>query len=499
MTALTIYEDPAELTDEAIEAMTLTELINNAILTYDISEPAERVRIQSMMIARGDELKNKSLISRLFSGYDKENNKLIESKREYIVDLEKDGKGAPKQSIENFSRIMLNDPFYSGVRFNLLSNYAEIHDISDGVSIRPWSDTDDAESQRYIESQYNIYHERKHAAALRVLFRARAYNPIMDIVDNLEWDGVERCTEFLTKWAKADDTPYVREVSRLIFAGGINRLYLPGCKFDDVPILIGTSQGEGKSTLVKWLAINDSYFAEVKEIEGQKGVEALSGAWICEIAELLALTKVKEQEAVKSYITTQRDKYRVPYDKSTTELPRRCIFIGTTNNENFLRDKTGNRRFYPVTVHSNGYDLYDHEEECREYIKQCWAEAREKYRRGEMPNFADKSLLAEYKTAQDNAMEDDWRVGVIEAYLDRQEVGDFVCIAQIKRDALSLNHPDYTQDLDPKESQEIATIMSKIKGWERAGLVYTRDFGRQRCWRKVGAGSAANTFDALPF
>ncbi len=153
---------------------------------------------------------------------------------------------------------------------------------------------------------------------------------------------------------KAEDNEYTREVSRLIFAGGIHRLYSPGCKFDDVPVLIGTSQGEGKSTIVRWLAIHDDHFTEVTEIDGQKGVEQLEGAWICEIAELLALTKAKEQEAVKSYIARLKDKYRKPWGKNTDELPRRCIFIGTTNNEQFLRDKTGNRRFYPVKVNSKG-------------------------------------------------------------------------------------------------------------------------------------------------
>ena len=248
---------------------------------------------------------------------------------------------------------------------------------------------------------------------------------------------------------KAEDSKYTREVSRLIFAGGINRLYDPGCKFDDVPVLIGTTQGEGKSSIVRWLALQDEFYSEVTEIEGQKGIEQLEGAWMCEIAELLALTKAKEQEAVKSYITRQKDKYRRPYDRQTTEYPRRCTFIGTTNNEQFLKDKTGNRRFYPVKVHSSGYWLFDHETECREYIRQCWAEAKAKYDKREMPNYADKELRDAYKAAQDRAMEDDWRIGVIEEYLSRKSVGALVCIKQIANEALSSN-PDFPQNPTPK-------------------------------------------------
>ena len=119
-----------------------------------------------------------------------------------------------------------------------------------------------------------------------------------------------------------------------------------------MPVLIGTKQGEGKSTLVRWLAMKDDYFTEVTEIEGQKGMEAVEGAWICEMGELLALTKAREIEAVKSYLTRLADRYRRPFDRRVTDHKRQCIFIGTTNKEQFLTDKTGNRRFYPVKVYS---------------------------------------------------------------------------------------------------------------------------------------------------
>ena len=96
--------------------------------------------------------------------------------------------------------------------------------------------------------------------------------------------------------------------------------------------------------------MHDSYFGEATTLEGNAAVEQLDGVWICEIAEILALTRAKDQEAVKSFISRQRDKVRRPYDRYPQEYPRRCIFIGTTNDEQFLRDKTGNRRFYPVKV-----------------------------------------------------------------------------------------------------------------------------------------------------
>ena len=178
-----------------------------------------------------------------------------------------------KCEITNFVEIMRHDERYSGIKYNEMSGRAEIHSVKDGkLTIAPWTDADEARSMMYIESQYGLYSKDKHSAALRVLFEDRAYNPIIDIVDGIKWDGEPRCRHFLSKWGKVEDSAYTREVSRLIFAGGIHRLYEPGCKFEDIPILIG-DQGCGKSTLVRYLAINDDYFGELKIMEGQAAIE----------------------------------------------------------------------------------------------------------------------------------------------------------------------------------------------------------------------------------
>ncbi len=476
-----------DLTDANIATMDKVQLVDSVILSYDIQDEFERIRLHALMQIRAGELGIGPTLNRVLSKYQKKDAaeekrfKLSIAKRDAEIPLRLDQNGAPVVTIDNFLLVMRNDPFYEGVRYNLLANSPEIHE--DG-EIRRWNDTDEAESRHYIETAYNIHGENKHADALRILFRDREYHPIQDIIDMLNWDGVERIENFLHKWMQAEDCEYTREVSRLIFAGGIHRLYVPGCKFDDVPVLIGTAQGEGKSTIARWLAIHDSYYSEVTEIEGQRGIEQLEGAWICEIAELLALTKAKEQEAVKSYITRQRDKYRKPYDRQTSEYPRRCVFIGTTNNEQFLKDKTGNRRFYPVKVQSSGYWLYEHERECRVYILQCWAEAKARFLKGKMPNFANRALLPQFGAAQEEAMEDDWRVGAIEQFLDRQPVGTYVCTRQLKREALCANK-DFPQDPNPKESQEITTLMNKFPEWIKAGRQYLPDYGRQRCWQRT--------------
>lgn len=389
-----------------------------------------------------------------------------------------------KNEIGNYLGIMQNDERYANIRYNEMSGRAEIHLEEGGkLKIVPWSDADEAQSMMYIESKYGLYNKDKHGSALRILFESRSYNPIIDIVDNIEWDGKPRCREFLHEWAKVEDSPYSREVSRLIFAGGIHRLYAPGTKFDDVPILIGTKQGEGKSSLIRFLAIHDQYYGEVTLMDGQQAIEQLRGKWICEISELLALTKSKEQEAAKAYITRQVDSYRKPWDKNVSDLPRRCVMIGSTNSDAFLSDKTGNRRYYPVEVHCNGYDLFDHEQECRDYILQAWAEARELYRQNKMPNFADRSLVNEYREAQENAMQDDWRVGAIMDFLDKKLPGELTCVREVCHKALSSNL-DFPKEPTLVESKDIGAIITRLPHWKKVGLKNIGIFGRQRCWQK---------------
>lgn len=474
--------------EKDIDRMTGVELINGLEKTYDIQDTVERERIHSLMSIRAKLVGFKTEFLALKKKLDAEQRKLD---RQSAIEQFGDN---TSNTVESYLKIMQNSPMYDNVRYNLITNNAEIHTEN---GIESWSDAFESQSKHFIEKNFGIYNNAKHADALLMLFKERSYNPIIDLVESETWDGVERCEHFLTEWANADDTPYTREVSRLIFAGGINRLYHPGCKFDDVPVLIGAKQGEGKSSLVRWLAINDCYFSDaITEMDGTRAIEQLDGAWICEIAELLALTKQKEQEAAKAYITRQSDKYRKPYGRNIEERPRRCIFIGTTNNRTFLKDKTGNRRYYPVEVHSDGYWLHDHEQKCRQYIIQCWAEAHQKMIEGKMPNYANSCLISDFRKAQDDATEDDWRVGVIEAYLEKKLPGDYVCIRQIVDEALSAD-PSRPKELTPKETQEISIIVNGLDDWERAGRVKTEHYGRQRCWvKRVKDGE---TINELPF
>lgn len=381
---------------------------------------------------------------------------------------------------ENFIIIMENDPVYANLRLNELSMRQET--IGSDGKTRLWSDADDAASRAYIEREYGIHSVQKHSDALSCVFTSRKYHPIKQEIESIKWDGTDRICNILSRWLKADDTEYTREVARLIFAGGIHRLYNPGCKFDDMAVLIG-KQGEGKSSFVRFLAIEDRFFKEVKTIEGKEGLEAIEGAWIVELPELAALTKTKEQEAIKSYISCQVDNYRPAYGRHTVERRRTCAFIGTSNREQFIADKTGGRRFYPVICNNSGYDLFDHEEECRTYIKQCWAEALHKINTPYMNPYPTREVKPLIDQVQELAMEEDYRIGMIQNWLDKS-APDAVCGGMVWEEAL---HQDLSRFSKADQSQIGLIMNNNVTGWKRCKPGQMRTFpkyGRQRFWTR---------------
>ena len=484
------------MNEQTIQLMQVNDLLRSENIYAIQAEPEEiREQLKAIYFARLSELKAdkdlKNQVKKMFKAFEKADKELADAytrqhaKENAEIPLTFDGQGKPMATIDNFLMILRNDKNFESLRFNQLS-YSPEHIVNG--KLERWQDKDDSKARFYIEQKYKIHSREKLDDALRILFAEREYHPIKQIIEAVQWDGVSRIQTLFIKWLKCEDTPYIREVTRLVFAGGIHRLYNPGCKFDDVCVLIGTKQGEGKSTFARWLAIQDEFFTEVTEIEGQKGIEAIEGAWICEIAELLAVTKTKEVEAVKSYITKLVDRYRRPFDRRTTDHKRQCVFIGTTNKEQFLTDKTGNRRWYPVKVNSSGYDLHDHKEEIQADIIQAWAEAKHLYDEGKLQPYADRNLLEDIRKMQGQAVEDDYRVGMIEAYIKNK---DKVCILELWQHALDNQFSKPTR----RESNEIALILQSFNGWVRDDKPSrSNEYGLQRFWHKTNEAK----FEELP-
>lgn len=445
----------------------------------DLESEVEKLELEEKLIAKAGDLGVKTAFKRRLTAYKKDNIKINPFRCDFPLQMT--DRGIPADTIDNYIQILRNDVNYAGTLYlNELTWAPEKH--VDGKRMK-WTDEDDAELRRYIEKNYHIpmRNYKKLDDALRIVLAENKYHPVKQLIESIKWDGTPRIKELLCKWLGVEDDDYAHEVSRLIFAGGIHRIYNPGCKFDDMPVLIGR-QGEGKSTFVHWLAMDEEFFREVTEIEGQKGIEALEGAWICEIGELMALTRAKDVEAVKSYLTRQRDHYRKPFDKRTSDHNRQCIFIGTTNKAEFLTDKTGNRRYYPVMCNNSGYDLFNNEKEIKNDIKQCWAEAKYLYDLGELPPFADRKLLDIIREHQAAAVEDDYRVGMIKAYLEGdgkdEKKKDVVCSVELWQKALK----EYGKP-SRKDSNEISVIMQSFPNWEKSKNAYRFEvYGTQKAW-----------------
>ena len=378
-----------------------------------------------------------------------------------VASLAMDRKPTYKPTIETFL-MLLEETFGDTIRLNAMSNKPE--QLADG-KWKKWKDSDDAVLRLHFQRAYDLYHRNHLDDAMRIFLATHEVHPLKDLLDSIKWDGKPRIEQCLIRLTGCEDTPYTREVSRLLFAGGIHRLYRPGCKFDDVPVLVG-KQGGGKSAVVRLLAMDDAFFREVKTFEGAEGVEALSGGWIVEIPEMLAAARAKEVELVKSYITRQEDTYRVPYDRYVQSFPRQCIFVGTANDYSFLSaDKTGNRRFYPIDCKVLGYTFFDHIEEHREYVRQCWAEAKHLFEQNQLKPYASFDLLTDIREVQENAADDDPRNGLIRAYCDRLAPGSKVCILELWERAL---HQDSTVKLPiRRDSIDIGSMVVKIPGWKR--------------------------------
>lgn len=331
--------------------------------------------------------------------------------------LELDKSGHVKNTLHNLTLILENDPNLKGVVFNQLLDGMEIKgEVPWKHPSKFWRDADDAQLISYVDAHYGTFSARNYDIAVTKVADDRAYHPIREFIESLpEWDKVPRVDTLLVDYLGASDTAYVRAVTRKTLCAAISRVLRPGCKFDSMLVLNGP-QGVGKSTLIAKLA--GEWFSDslnLGDTKDKTAAEKLQGYWILEIGELAGLKKA-EVETLRSFLSRQNDIYRAAFGKRATPHLRQCVFFGTTNAESgYLRDTTGNRRFWPVKTPGNGkkqsWNL-THEE-----ILQIWAEALVYVRQGEKLYLsAEMDALA--KDEQREAMESDEREGLVREYLD---------------------------------------------------------------------------------
>lgn len=340
------------------------------------------------------------------------------SEEEWLKKLEYESRSTVlKNTLKNLTLILENDPKLKGLVFNQQLDGMEIKgEMPWEHPSKYWRDADDAQLITYIDFHYGTFSSRNFQIAVAKVTDDRSYHPIREFLDSLpEWDKEKRVDKLLVDYLGADDNVYVQAVTRKTLCAAISRVLNPGCKFDSMLVLNGP-QGVGKSTLIAKLA--GEWFSDslnLGDTKDKTAAEKLQGYWILEIGELAGLRKA-EIETLRSFISRQNDIYRAAFGKRATPHLRQCIFFGTTNAESgYLRDTTGNRRFWPVKTPGNGskksWNLK------LEEIQQIWAEALVYVKQGEKL-YLDPSMEVLAKTEQREAMESDEREGLVKDFLE---------------------------------------------------------------------------------
>ena len=364
-----------------------------------------------------------------------------------------------------------------------------------------WTDSDDAALRFFLESRYGISSKDRIFDAVNVVAQKNSFHPVRDYLAECTWDGVHRVDTLLIDYLGAEDNDYTRAVTRKALVAAVARVYRPGVKFDYMLTIRGR-QGLGKSAIIGKLG--GRWFSDTfTTMQGKDAYEQVQGVWLMEIGELAGMRKA-EAETIKLYISKQTDRFRPAYGRRLQEFPRQCIFIGTTNEMQFLRDTTGNRRFWVVdTPNEPTKDMWS--ELTDDIIHQVWAEAVELYKKGESL-FLSRDLEVKAREVQASYEEENPKAGIVAEYLDRllpsgwdnmdtyarrqwlesdavgTEKRTQVCTLEIWAEALSGN-PD---KLDRYASKEIRDILDNLPNWQHKGAKRRtmQPYGRQRYYER---------------
>lgn len=417
-----------------------------------------------------------------------------------------------ENSVWNLILILTNDPDFSNIAFNEMAGRIEV--TGKVPWERPidnffWRDADMAQMKALIDIRYGVFSTRNYDVAFTKVVEDRHFHPVREYFKSLpEWDKVPRVESLLIDYFGAEDTSYTKAVTRKTMIAAVARTYHPGTKFDSALILIGT-QGIGKSTFFSKLA--GKWFSDsltLTDMKDKSGAEKLQGFLILELGEMAGMKKV-DIETIKSFLSRTDDIYRPSYGRVTESHPRQCIIVGSTNAESgFLRDITGNRRFWPVNVCDSS--IKKSWQMTKEDVDQIWAESIYLYEQGENLYLeGDDAKTAVDKQRQ--AMETDERQGLVEEYLntplpekwdemstyDRRNYlsgNDFGGAPAGTVERMQVSNAEIwcecfgnsLSTIKTADSYAIAAIMLKIDGWEKSGKrVNQKIYGRQRVYERL--------------
>lgn len=425
----------------------------------------------------------------------------------WVEELEANKNGEYASSANNINLIIQNDQFlHDAFRLNTFDNKRYIcksvpwRAVSGNDTFR---DVDYSGLRNYIECVYGIYANSKVDDSLSLEFQRKSYHPICEYLKGLTWDGVARVNTLLIDYFGADDNAYTRGAIRKMLCAAVARVFEPGIKFDLVLILSGP-QGTYKSTFVKKLGM-DWFSDTFTTVQGKEAFEQVQGAWIIEIAELAGFRK-SEVETIKHFVSKRDDQFRPAYGRVLETYKRQCVFFGTTNSKDFLRDSTGNRRFLPIDVHADLATKSVMDDMTQNEVDQIWAEAYKLYKDGETLYLsADEETLA--RAEQQGHAEIDERLGIIENYLnkhyppnwdemdlyDRRHwlddplakngsvVKDYTCIAEIWCECLGKDK----NDMSRYNTRDLNEMLKSLHDWEFSSS--TKNFpiyGKQKYYKR---------------
>ena len=426
--------------------------------------------------------------------------------------LEVDGRGNYRSTPRNIMFILECDPQLKG----LLTEDSFAHRLLVNGDLpwrypgerHQWGDKDESSLRNYLHSKYGIKGRGDIQDALNNFLLKHSFHPVRDYLNKLEWDGVDRIDSLIIDYLGAEDSAYTRAVTRKMLVAAVARVMAPGIKFDNVLVLVGP-QGIGKSYLLNKLG--GRWFSDsIDTFSGKEAYEAIQGVWIIEIGELAAMRK-HEVEQIKHFLSKQHDRFRVPYDRNTSDFPRQCVFFGSTNRSEFLRDATGNRRFWPVQtmVTRPAQDLFNDFTEFE--VDQVWAEALVRWKAKE-PLYLDQQLTLQAIKAQEEHMDESDKTGPVLEFLEMKLPADWEeWELHRRREWLRDDYPDKepgtqrrnkvcvleiwcelfngdSKMLNSLTRNEIRDILLRARGWtpynrgSRGRLRFGAGYGLQNCF-----------------
>ena len=318
-----------------------------------------------------------------------------------------------------------------------------------------WTDEDDTRLAAWIFTEYDIdFSPNTIAGAVKAVGRGRTFSPVRDYLNGLQWDGVPRIDGLLVKYTGAQATPYHQAVGSKFMVAAVARAMEPGCQVDTMLVLEG-AQGVGKSTFFRVLASPEYFTDDLADPSKKDAAEQLPGAWFVEMAELSSMRKA-DVETLKGFLTRKVDRYRPSYGHHVIEQPRGCVFVGTTNESEYLKDATGNRRFWPVATTAFDLDALARDRD------QLWAEAVHRFRTGEGWHIASTDpIWTDVQAAQAERFERDiWEEKIREYAEPRSNQG--VSVSEILADCLHIEVARQGQS----EKNRVGKILTALR-WLR--------------------------------